>query len=828
MNNTFERVRGACFAKYNTALILATLLTLTAMNVADAEGTAEIQVFCDQPTVELSPHLYGLFFEDINYAADGGLYAELVQNRSFEYYSLTNNRRGQGLHPLYAWNTIQRSGGHAETQVTDAEPLNPNNRNYVELQITKSGEVGVSNKGYDGIHLDQGARYNVSLYARAKDWSGDSSLTIRLESKDGSDCGSVRLQGVDGDWKKLEGIITANQSTDEASLLVTTSGEGTLHLDMVSLFPQNTFKGRRNGLRKDLVLALKELNPKFFRFPGGCIAHGSGYDNRYNWKDSVGDIAQRKPNWNLWGYHQSYGLGFFEYFQLCEDLEMAPLPVIPIGVGCGFRGNDFVPIDELGPHIQDALDLIEFANGPTTSLWGQLRAEMGHPKPFNLEFVCLGNEEHDTPDMRQRFPLFSKAIREAYPEIKIIGTSGLGAGIPIYDLMTKDNVYSSDEHYYMPPNWFLKNEGRFDDFDRNKPLIFVGEYAAHDHGRKNTLFSAISEAVFLNGVERNADMVDMTCYAPLFGRKGHCQWNPDLIYFDKRNVVRTANYYVQQLYGQNKGDVFLNNEVAMKTIGRPSTVSGQIGIGSWNTTIEVEKVTVNGRDVSPTNWKVLSGTYSDKDNHYYQTDKTATPAMSLGREVIDGETVSIEIRARKTGGSEGFLVRFGADAKGNGGYWWNVGGWNNTRHGLEELSGRAATVDSVGGSIETNRWYDLTVELSPGQIRCYIDDQLIQQYEIKPAELSLSSTYDQSTGEVILKMANPTADSIQTHVNLAGAQQVANTATLISLSGTKDATNTYENPENIVPSKSSIPAGKQFSHTISAYTVDVIRLKTER
>ncbi|MFG0286594.1 MAG: alpha-L-arabinofuranosidase C-terminal domain-containing protein [Rhodopirellula sp. JB044] len=828
MYNTLERVRRACFVKYNAALALSTLLSLTAFNLANAEGTAEIQIFCDQPTVDLSPHLYGLFFEDINYAADGGLYAELVQNRSFEYYSLTKNRRGQGLHPLYAWNMIQRRGGQVETRVTDAEPLNPNNRNYAELQITKSGEVGVGNKGYDGIHLDQNARYNVSLYARAKSWSGDSSLTIRLEAEDGSDCGSVCLQGLDGDWKKLEGVITANKSTDEASLLVITEGEGTLHLDMVSLFPQDTYNGHKNGLRKDLVQALKDLNPKFLRFPGGCIVHGHGLDNIYRWKDSVGDVAQRKPNWNLWGYHQTYGLGYFEYFQLCEDLKMEPLPVVPIGVGCGFRCKEFVPIDELGPHIQDAIDLIEFANGPVTSTWGKVRADMGHPEPFDLKYICLGNEEHDTPDMRQRFPLFSQAVREAYPDIKIIGTSGLSPSIPIYDLMARDKVYSSDEHYYMSPAWFLANQDRFDDFDRDKPLIFVGEYAAHDTDRKNTLYSALSEAAFLNGIERNADIVDMTCYAPLFGHKNHSQWNPDLIYFDKRNVIRTTNYYVQQMYGQNKGDVYLRNSVEMKASDAPSTVSGHIGIGTWNTTIEVDKVSVNGRQLAPSKWRVSSGDYSMKEGQYVQSDGRATPAMSISREAFDAETVTIEIRARKTSGAEGFLIRFGADEKGEGGYWWNVAGWNNSRHGIENFSGGSETVQSVNGSIDANRWYDTKVELTPGRIRCYLDGQLIQDYTIEQASLSLSSTFDRESRDVILKLVNPTSEPIQAQINLAGTSSVASEASLISLSGAKDATNTFEHPNKVVPEKSTISAGDEFIHTVPAFAVEIIRVKVKR
>lgn len=812
------------FASFVALLLPAILTCFACTGKASANESAEIRIDCDQSTVSLSPHLYGLFFEDINYAADGGLYAELIQNRSFEYFSLEETHRGTGFHPLYAWNSVSRSGGRAKMSVINTNPLNDNNRHYLQLQVDQSDIVGVRNSGFDGIHLDEGARYNVSVYARLNDWTGDSKLTIQFETGNEFDCGRVVLDGADGTWKKFEGVIIATKTTDNASLTVTTEGKGTLDLDMVSLFPQDTFNGRRNGLRKDLVQALADLNPKFLRFPGGCIVHGSGLDNIYRWKDSVGDVAERKPNWNLWGYHQTYGLGYFEYFQLCEDLNMAALPVVPIGVGCGFRCTEFVPIDELGPHIQDAIDLIEFANGPVSSTWGKVRASMGHPEPFNLKHICLGNEEHDTPDMRQRFPLFSKAIREAYPDIKIIGTSGLGPEIPIYDLMTRDKVYSSDEHYYMPPNWFIANEDRFDDFDRNKPLIFVGEYAAHDTDRRNTLYSALSEAVFLNGIERNADLVDMTCYAPLFGHKNHSQWNPDLIYFDKRNVIRTTNYFVQKLYGQNKGDVYLRSHVDVKESTHAPTVSGHVGIGSWNTTIEVDKFTVNGRESDMANWKVTGGEYSTQDGHYIQSDGQATPAMSINNESLSAENVTIEVRARKTGGSEGFLIRFGADENGDGGYWWNVAGWNNTRHGLENFSEGNGTMPSVEGSIVNHRWYDMKVELTPGKIRCYLDGDLIHEYEIKQAGVSISSSYDHRAGEVILKIVNPNAVPVDARIKLAGARKVASEAKLISLSGAKDATNTFDQPTNVVPLESTIPAGPEMTHKVPAFAVEIIRV----
>ncbi len=393
--------------------------------------------------------------------------------------------------------------------------------------------------------------------------------------------------------------------------------------------------------------------------------------------------------------------------------------------------------------------------------------------------------------------------------------------------MTREKVYSSDEHYYMPPAWFLSNENRFDEFDRSKPLIFAGEYAAHDTGRKNTLYSALSEAVFLNGIECNADIVDMTCYAPLFGRDGHSQWNPDLIYFNKRDVVRTTNYYVQQLYGQNKGDVYLRNRVTMKPSSTLPTISGHIGVGTWNTTIEVDHIEVNGRELKLADWKIISGDYAVQEGHYIQSNRDAQPAMSISQKAFQDETLLITMRARKTDGAEGFLVQFGADEDGNGGYWWNVGGWNNNRHGLQKLTGGSAPIERVDGSITTNRWYDLKVELTPGKIRCYIDNQLVHDYQVEQGALSLSSTYHRQAGEVILKLVNPTASPFKASISLAGTRSVASMAKLISLSGDKDATNTFEQPANVVPLESSISVGTEFTHTVPAFAVEFIRLRAE-
>lgn len=804
-----------------TTIILAFLTSLAA---AYSATSIEVTVDGSKPRVPLSPHLYGLFFEDINYAADGGLYAELVQNRSFEYDSVNgNDSSGQAFHPLFAWDVVERGGAECELEVGDAKPLNEKNKNYLEIHVQQAGTGGVRNLGFDGIRIDSGASYNLSLHSRATNWEGPATIDVALELPDGSVCGTVRLEGVGAEWKKHEATITSNTTSNVARLVVTTAGEGVLHLDMISLFPEDTWKGRRNGLRKDLVQALVDLNPKFLRFPGGCIAHGQGIDNVYNWKDTVGNIEERKPNWNLWGYHQTYGLGYFEYFLLCEDLGAHPLPVVPLGVSCGFRSPfEHVHMDEMGTCVQDALDLIEFANGPADSTWGAVRASMGHPEPFGMEFICLGNEPHDNSLIRERFPLFVNAIREKYPDLKIIGTSGLGWQIPIYDLMTDMKVYSSDEHYYEDPAWYLDNVKRFDTFDRNKPKIFVGEYAS----KGSTLFNALSEAAYLTGIERNGDIVDMTCYAPLFGNIHHCQWNPNLIYFDQRTVVRTPNYHVQQLFASNKGDEYVPTTLKKTIEDDVPVITGSVGIGSWLTAIEVESLKVNGKKLDPSKWRVHEGNFHTINGHYSQVDVEVEGALSMSPETFKDANLTYEVRARKLGGSEGFLVTFGGSDRDNT-YWWNVGGWQNTMHGLELIdAGSSRQLDQVNGSIENNRWYDLKVELTPAHIRCYIDGKQVHSISLCLPSLSASSGFDKKAGELIIKLVNPTDSPESARIRLKELGQIHKQADLTVLTGAGGATNTVLHPDQVRPEHKVIETSDDFDLVVPATSLQVLRIKT--
>jgi len=459
-------------------LVIFTIASLLVLSVtAQPDEGPFLRVYPEQAQAELSDHLYGIFFEDINFGADGGLYAELVQNRSFEYFPVRGemNDGGYDLHALTAWEVVHRDGGEGRAVVTRAIPLNDVNRNNLEIfSWSDEGTVGVYNTGYDGIPLKVGENYLFSAYMRreVRGWERKSphSLTVRLEDPDGNVLAETDFGDLSSDWEKYTVTLSPNATVPEGRLVILAGGRGKVQLDMVSLFPEDTYNDRKNGLRRDLVETLEAMNPAFLRFPGGCILHGWGIDNVYNWKHTTGDVAERKPNWNRWGYHQTYGLGYYEYFLLSEDLGAEPLPVVPLGVACSYTEFECVPMDHMDHVIQDALDLVEFANGPVTSKWGAVRAEMGHPEPFGMNYICLGNEEGDTPEVRERIPLFVEAIREKYPDLKIIGTSGLSPDVPLYNLMAELDVYSSDEHYYFPPEWYIDNQDRFDDWDRSKPL----------------------------------------------------------------------------------------------------------------------------------------------------------------------------------------------------------------------------------------------------------------------------------------------------------------------------------------------------------------------
>lgn len=541
---------------------LITTLLLSCALGAQAQHVMTVDVA--RPTAKIQPTMYGIFFEDINFGADGGLYAELVKNRSFEFPQ-----------PFVGWIPF------GNVTVQDAEPCFDRNPHYV--RIVNDGRLlraGLDNEGYRGIGLKQGEEYRFTAYTRTPD-ARPMKLSIELVNSRGENLLKREIEISGNSWQKQTVVLQSPFTDAHSRLRVVLLTEGTVDMDHISLFPVKTWKNRENGLRADLAQALYDLNPGVFRFPGGCIIEGNSLATRYQWKNSVGPVENRPLNENRWNYtfkhkafpdyFQSLGLGYYEYFLLSEDLGAEPLPVLSCGLSCQYESNEVVPLDELDPYVQDALDLIEFANGPVTSTWGKLRAEMGHPEPFHLKMIGIGNEQWDKV-YTERLEVFTKAIRARYPDIKIVGSSGPNADGDKFDYlwpeMKRIGVDLVDEHYYMAPDWFFANAARYDNYDRRGPKVFAGEYASHDHptGKANNFLAALSEAAFMTGLERNADVVHLATYAPLFAHVDAWQWNPDLIWFDNLRMMRTPNYYVQQMYGMNAGTDVLRLQMDGKPV----------------------------------------------------------------------------------------------------------------------------------------------------------------------------------------------------------------------------------------------------------------------
>ncbi|MFT4177294.1 MAG: alpha-L-arabinofuranosidase C-terminal domain-containing protein [Luteolibacter sp.] len=601
----------------------------------------------------ISPDLLGIFFEDISYAADGGLYAELIQNRSFEY-DLTEQ---PDWNALSYWKFFRSEGSVGKIQVDRSVPVHPNNTHYITLECSEPGNagVGISNTGFDGIVVKQGEIYDVSFFSRQlwtnRRWNGPADVenhpmpvTVRLESQDGKHLGETKFEVRGREWKKIEGTLTATGSDPNARFALLINGRGCISLDEISLFPRKTFKNRRNGLRPDLAQAIADLHPRFVRFPGGCVAHGNGLPNIYHWKNTVGPIEQRKQMPNLWRYHQTMGLGYFEYFQFCEDLGAHPLPVVAAGVSCqhsGYtenHGQCAIPMEQMDAYVQDILDLIEWANGPATSRWGAVRVAAGHPEPFHLKYIGVGNEDRITPEFEQRFKMIHDAIRKAHPEIVVIGNSGpLSDGEDFekgWELVREQKVSMVDEHYYKSPDWFWKNLRRYDTYDRKSASVYLGEYAAHDKGRRSTLRSALAEAAHLTALERNGDIVTFASYAPLLAKRGYTRWSPDLIYFTNTGIELTVNYHVQKLFGQNAGDTYLETTPAVH--GTPadfaaSTVlnsrSGEVVLKFVNNAATEKKlnISLNGADQLPSQAEVT--VLADPDPDAVNEGSNAKPVL---------------------------------------------------------------------------------------------------------------------------------------------------------------------------------------------------------
>lgn len=597
MNNFKKIILNIAIASFSGGLISA----------QNTNHTLELDA--NNTNIKIQPTMYGIFFEDINQAADGGLYAELIKNRSFEFYN-----------PLMGW-LQPKSDVHSENKDSGyaniINDITNSNHNYARITINNANNYELLNEGFKGIGLHQNAKYNLSFFLQNVSGSVQK-VNFELINDKGISVAKESVEVKGSNWQKYNAVLTASNTVEKAKLKITFSGNGVVNMDMISLFPQDTWKNRPNGLRKDLVQKLFDLKPGFLRFPGGCIVEGRTLAERYQWKKTVGAVENRETLINRWNtefshrpapdYFQSFGLGFYEYFQLAEDLGAAPLPILSCGIACQFNTGELAKMEELQPYIQDALDLIEFANGDSKSTkWGNLRAEMGHPKPFNLTMIGVGNEQWG-PDYIERYKLFENAIHSKYPQIKIVSGSGPFPNGEYFDYgwneLKKLNTQFVDEHYYNSPEWFQQNATRYDKYDRTGPKVFAGEYAVQtvaiaSPDNKNSWITALSEAAFMTGLERNADVVYMTSYAPLFAHADGWQWTPDLIWFNNLASFATPNYFVQKLFSNFKG----TDLISIKENNQPLTgqnklyASAVMDKNSNSTIIKLVNTDVNVKNI---------------------------------------------------------------------------------------------------------------------------------------------------------------------------------------------------------------------------------------
>jgi alpha-L-arabinofuranosidase len=790
-------------AKIRTGMLsIALPVCLLTANAAFAQ--AKITVSVDQPGHPVSSGLWGIFFEDINHSTDGGIYPELVRNRSFEDSDQPDS-----------WKLADSGDGKNRMTIDSSKPLNPFNRRC--LRVSVDGSFTLENEGYWGMNIAQGDSYAFKVAARATDgFAGP--LTIRLLSSAGQELAKGEVTGLTKDWKYHTLDLTAAGADPKARLQISSSGKGTLFLDMVSLNPKRTWKN--HGLRPDLSEMLDAMKPSFVRFPGGCWVEGEDMAHMNHWKNTIGDLDLRTPLYNIWGYWATHSLGFHEYLQLSEDLGAAPLFCVNVGMS----HHETVPLDRMGQWVQDALDAIEYANGPTNTAWGALRANNGHPSSFNLKYLEIGNE-NGGPDYRARWPLFHKAIKEKYPDVQLV--ANVWSGYPKHP--SPDLI---DEHYYDTPEFFMRQATRYDAYDRHGPKIFVGEYAVTKNCGAGNLRAAVGEAAFMTGIERNSDIVAMACYAPLFVNLNHRRWNPDLINFDSSRAYGLPGYYVQKMFSEHRGDVTLPVSVESPAT-EPTPKCGAIGVGTWKTRAEFKdlRVVSDGKvlfssDFSQgTNgWKFLGGGHWRADNGVLRQDNEGEFIRALAGDKTWTD-YTYTLKARKLAGSEGFLILFRVNSDGDK-CWWNLGGWDNTSHGIEMNE----TITQVPGSIETDRWYDIRIEVKGRNIKCYLDGKLVHDVnQASLAGLYASATHDSKTGDLILKVVNAAADPLETDLNLKGAKQLTGSAQAIVLtSDSPTDENSLENPVKVSPKTQTLNlGGSSFRHAFPGNSVTVLRIGTQ-
>jgi alpha-L-arabinofuranosidase len=713
--------------------------------------------------------------------------------------------------------------------------LNSAQQNALELTInaTPANAVRLENEGFWGINAVQGRTYRLSFWAKGN-YQGRIQATL-CDKKGTAIYASTYVtltkqkkgEGVAKDWTKYTATLTADANDPKAQFALVLDGKGTLCLDVVSLFPP-TFKNRENGMRPDLANMLYQMHPKFMRFPGGCFVEGQiTPENAFRWERTIGPIEERTGHWNVnWGYRTTDGIGFHEYLQLAEDLGAKPLYVVNVGLWHG----GMTPLDSIQPWIDETLDALEYANGDTSTKYGALRAKNGHPAPFNIEYLEIGNENNQ-PDQRQqsdhyyeRYDKFRQAIRARYPNIKLIGNvAAWGTDNPTWDSPLEVDLL--DEHYYRTPGWFAEAFHKYDSYSRKGPKIYVGEYAVtNGFGDLGNMNAALGEAVYMMGMENNSDVVQLNSYAPIFVNENDAKWRPDMIRFNSHQVMGTPSYYVQMLMARNVGTqvvpVDMQNPYPAEHAPQLTPATSQAGFATWGT-----KATFELKDEG---YKSISGSWADNADGTISQSSLGEQCVAVSKRIIDSRHYTLNYRARKDKGQEGFMIVFNYVDPQN--YCWvNFGGWGNTRHGIEQISaGGKMQTATKPGKIETGRWYDVRISVDGNNVKCWLDEELIfdtQLIATTQPGLFATATIDEPTGQLIVKVANTGSQATTANIRLTNYDPKS--ATLIRLSSTDgNNENTLQQPTLIAPVETELsPSGNEVQLTVPAYSLNIVRMK---
>jgi alpha-N-arabinofuranosidase len=822
-------------------LVIASVLASAAYSHQEgAQG--RITVDLAMPGHRVSKTMYGAFLEEISNSTEGGLYAELIQNRSFEDAnvpfgcSVANGklvpprtphfwhaeRAGdwtlpwpdRGPHP--AWTTQ----GNGKFSIGTANPLNQTNPK--SMRIESGGGAELINEGFWGVNVVRGETYRFSTFVRSDTYRGE--VIAQLRGTDGRTLGSSRLNVGPGGWKQLSASIRATGTDPKARLVLTFPESGTLNVDHVSLFPSKTFKNRPNGLRQDLAQMIADLKPGFVRWPGGCVVEGITVDNRPRWEKTLGPVEAREPQFVPWGYWTSNGFGYHEWLQFCEDLGAEPLYVFNAGVSCAFRSGTFTPDEDLPALIQNTLDAIEYAIGPATSKWGSVRAKSGHPKPFNMTTVEIGNEQQG-PRYGARVKLFREAIKAKYPQLKVALSSWI-SGIDRPAIQAAGPIEIVDEHAYRPLNWAISNFDSFGRYPRDAGWeLYIGEFATNNGVGRGNLMAMLNDAVYMMSMEKNADLVTMGSYAPLLENVNTPDWEVNLIHFDSSRAYGRASYHACRLFAENLPTTTLPTSFRYSPNGQ-QPIAGPVGLGTFSTEAEFKDVRIEipGKpDLTPrfdSGWTHRGGRWTVEGASLVQKNGQGEFWTYFGGDYADH---TVHVKARKIRGDEGFLVSVGnADGRR---VQLNVGGWGNTLHAIQATD----VVRNRRGKIETDRWYDMRIETKGRRVTAYLDNVQIFDETLPRTDTVIAvAGKDDSTGDVILKVVNSSSEPAAMDVELAGIAKLGRNMKVTTLRSNKPTDeNTFANPDAIIPKVQRVAISRpDFRYAFPPYSLTILRIPT--